>query len=219
MKNYIPILKNNPMFRAVREEEIGAMLSCLNARKRSYKKGECVLRQGDSLSDILILVSGDLSIHKDDYWGKRSILSRIGVGEMFGEAYAIPQSGPVLYDVLTLEDSVVLFFDVKRILTTCSSACRFHTLVVQNLFFGLSWKNKNLVQKITYLSARTTREKLILYLSEESKKQRSGEFSIPFNRQELADFLSVDRSAMSAELSKMKKDGLLNYHKNQFRLL
>ncbi|MBQ7792149.1 MAG: winged helix-turn-helix domain-containing protein, partial [Clostridia bacterium] len=118
-----------------------------------------------------------------------------------------------------VEDSTVLFFIVKRILTTCSSACRFHAMVVQNLFFAISEKNRKLVQKIGHMSQRTTRQKLMSYLSEEAKRQKNGRFSIPFNRQQLADFLSVDRSAMSNELCKMRDEGLLEFHKNEFRLL
>ncbi|MBR5192203.1 MAG: winged helix-turn-helix domain-containing protein, partial [Clostridia bacterium] len=105
------------------------------------------------------------------------------------------------------------------IITVCSSACRFHSMVVQNLFFSISQKNKTLVQKIGHISKRTTREKLISYLSEEAKRQNSASFTIPFNRQQLADFLSVDRSAMSNELCKMRDEGLLEFEKNQFKLL
>ncbi len=219
MKKYIPILKRTQMFAGVCDQEVMAMLSCLGARLNTYKKGEYVLRQGEHLSDITVLVEGNLHIQKDDYWGNRSILGQIAVGEMFGEAYVAPDSGALLNDVVALEDSVVIFFDVKRILTTCSTACRFHAMVVQNLFFAISEKNRKLVQKLGHMSKRSTREKLISYLSEEAKRYNSSSFTIPFNRQQLADFLSVDRSAMSNELCKMRDEGLLVFDKNQFRLL
>ncbi len=219
MKEYVPVLKRTKLFSGVGDEEIVSMLSCLGARFRAYKKGEYVLRQGEHLSDVVVLVKGSLHIQKDDYWGNRSILGNIGVGEIFGEAYAAPESGPLLNDVVAVEDSAVFFFDVKRVVTTCSSACRFHTMVVQNLFFAISERNRSLVQKLGYMSRRTTREKLISYLSEEAKKQNSSSISIPFNRQQLADYLSVDRSAMSNELCKMRDEGLLEFEKNRFRLL
>lgn len=219
MKKYVAVLKRTQMFAGVGDEEINAMLSCLGARLFTYKKGEYVFRQGEHISDITVLVEGNLHIQRDDYWGNRSILGQISVGEMFGEAYAAPESGPLLNDVVAVADSAVIFFDVKRIITTCSSACRFHAMVVQNLFFAISEKNKKLVQKLGHMSKRSTREKLISYLSEEAKKQNSSTFSIPFNRQQLADFLSVDRSAMSNELCKMRDDGLLEFDKNKFRLL
>ena len=195
------------------------MLSCLDARLRTYKKGEYVRRQGEHLNCITVLVDGELHIQRDDYWGNRAIVNRIAVGEMFGEAYIAPESGALLNDVVAVEDSAVIFFDVRRIITVCSSACRFHSMVVQNLFFAISEKNRALVQKLGHISKRTTREKLISYLSEEAKRQNRSSFTIPFNRQQLADFLSVDRSAMSNELCKMRDEGLLEFDKNQFKLL
>lgn len=219
MEKYIPILKRTQLFSGVGEEEIGAMLNCLQARLCTYKKGEYVLRQGEHLDKILVLVGGKLHIQRDDYWGNRSIINMVSVGEMFGEAYVAPESGTLMNDVLAVEDSAVIFFDVKRIITVCSSACRFHSMVVQNLFFAISEKNRKLVQKLTFMTKRTTREKLIAYLSEESKRQNSSEFSIPFNRQQLADFLSVDRSAMSNELCKMRDEGLIEFEKSYFKLL
>lgn len=219
MKKFVPILKKTQMFAGVGENEVASMLSCLGARLCTYKKGEYVFRQGEHIKDITVLVEGNLHVQKDDYWGNRSILGHIGVGEMFGEAYVAPESGAMLNDVVAVEDSAVVFFDVNRILTTCSSACRFHAMVVQNMFFAISEKNRKLVQKLGHMSKRTTREKLISYLSEQAKQQKSSSFTIPFNRQQLADFLSVDRSAMSNELCKMRDEGFLEFDKNRFRLL
>ena len=219
MEQFLPILKKTKLFSGVDTEDISSMFSCLGASLRFYKKGEFVLRQGERLSEIMVLVEGNLHIQSDDYWGNRSILGEICAGEMFGEAYAAPESGALLNDVAAVTDSAVVCFDVKRILTSCSSACRFHTIVVQNLFFAISEKNRKLVQKLGLLSKRTTREKLISYLSEQAKMQNSASFSIPFNRQQLADFLSVDRSAMSNELCKMRDEGLIRFEKNRFVLL
>ena len=219
MKEYVPVLKRTKLFSGVGDENIAAMLSCLGARLQHYKKGNYVLRQGEYLRDIVVLAEGCLHIQKDDFWGNRSILGKIGVGEIFGEAYVAPDSGPLLNDVVAVEDCAVFFFDVKRVITTCSSACAFHTTVVQNLFFAISEKNRSLVQTLDYISRRTTREKLLSYLSEEAKRQKSaGSIILPFNRQQLADYLSVDRSAMSNELCKMRDEGMLEFDKNHFWL-
>lgn len=219
MKKYIPVLKRTKLFSGVGEEDIASLLSCLGARKKEYKKGEYILREGEHISDIFILVEGKIHIQKDDYWGNRSILSVISVGEMFGEGYAAPESGALLNDVVAVEVSSVIFFDVKRILTTCSSACRFHNMIVQNMFFAISDKNRRLVQKLGHMSGRTTRAKLISYLSEEAKRQGSSAFTVPFNRQQLADYLCVDRSAMSNELCKMRDEGMIKFEKSRFELL
>ena len=219
MKKYIPILKRTKLFSGISEEDIESMLSCLDASVREFKKGEYVFRGGELIGQITVLLSGELHIQRDDYWGNRDIVNRISVGEMFGEAYIAPESGALPNDVVALEDSTVIFFNVKRITTVCSASCRFHSMVIQNLFYALSEKNRVLVQKLGHISKRSTREKLMSYLSEQAERQNSASFSIPFNRQQLADFLSVDRSAMSNELCKMRDDGLIEFEKNQFRLL
>lgn len=219
MQEYINILKKTTLFAGVGIDEIHSMLGCLQAHKKTFKKGQYVFRQGQHIDNITILVEGSLHIQRDDYWGNRSIINVINVGDMFGEAYVAPDSGALINDVIATENSTVIFFDVNRILSVCSSACRFHSLVVKNLFYAISQKNRSLVQKLGHMSKRTTRDKLISYLSDESKRQNSSSFDIPFNRQQLADFLSVDRSAMSNELCKMRDDGLLIFNKNRFTLL
>ena len=219
MEKYLPMLKKTQLFAGIGEGEIRGMLHCLGARPATYKKGEYLLRQGEHVSEMLLVAEGVLHVQQDDYWGNRSILTSMGAGEMFGEGCAASAGSVLLNDVVAAEDSTVIFFNVKKMLTTCSSACRFHTMVVQNLFYAISEKNRKLMQKLEHISKRTTREKLISYLSEEAKKQNNAHFTIPFNRQQLADFLSVDRSAMSAELSRMRDEGLLEFNKNRFQLI
>lgn len=219
MQKYIPILKQTQLFAGADEKEIAAMLDCLQARICIYKKGEYVLRQGEHINYITVVIEGSLHIQNNDYWGNNSIISTVSPGEVFGEAYAVPGSGAIPNDVVAVEDSAVIFFDVKKLLTVCSSGCKFHTMVIQNLFFTLSEKNRKLVQKLSHMSKRSTKEKLISFLSEEAKRQNSRSFAISFNRQQLADYLSVDRSAMSNELCKMRDEGLITFEKNRFTLL
>ncbi len=218
MKKYIPILRGMQLFAGIKEDEIESMLSCLQARSEHYIKGEYVLRCGQPHNSISVLVEGQLHIQHDDYWGNRSIISTVDIGDMFGEAYATG-SEALLNDVVAIEDSTVIHLDVNRVLTVCSNSCRFHSLIVHNLFYAISEKNRRLVGKLGHMSKRSTREKLLSYLSEQAQKQNSASFVIPFNRQQLADFLSVDRSAMSNELCKMRDDGLIRFEKNQFTLV
>ena len=207
------------MFYGVADEDMPKMLSCLGAKVERYKKGDYVLCQGEKLEKIPILVDGKFHIQNEDYWGNRSILGSIAAGEMFGEAYAVPKSEPLLNDVVAVEDSTVIFFNVEKITSACGNACRFHMIVIENLLHEIAQKNRKLVQKLGHMSKRTTREKLISYLSQEAKMSDSPTFEIPFNRQQLADFLSVDRSVMSAELCKMRDEGMIKFKKNRFELL
>ena len=218
MKQYVSLLKRTKLFSGVGDNDILSMLDCLKATVRQYSKGEYAFRQGEYIRDLMILAAGRLHIQKEDYWGNLNILNEIRPGEIFGEAYIVPNSGTLMNDVIAAEASTVLFFDMERILTVCPAACPFHTQLIKNMFYTISDKNKSLVQKISYMSQRSTREKLLSYLSDEAKRQNSSSFSIPFNRQQLADFLSVDRSAMSNELCKLRDDGMLDFHKSEFTL-
>ena len=218
MKKYISVMKMSRIFEGITEEETESLLVCMQAKVVEYRKGEYIFRQGQHIQSIALLIKGRIHIQQDDYWGNHSIINVIHPGEMFGESYAIQQEEVFLNDVVAVENSIVVFFDINRMLTTCSSSCKFHSKVIQNLFLVISHKNRKLMQKLGHMSRRSTREKLISYLSEEAKRHGSGNFSIPFNRQQLADFLSVDRSAMSNELCKMRDEGLLMFNKNSFTL-
>lgn len=216
MNKYASFLKKTTLFSGVGDADIVSMLNCLKASFRQYNKGEYVFRQGEYLRNLALLAAGKLYVQREDYWGNLSLLNEIDPGEMFGEAAIAPNSGTLMNDVIAAEASTVLMFDIERLLSVCPSACPFHTRLVKNLFYALSNKNRGLVQKLGLLSQRSTREKLLSYLSDEAKKQGKKNFTIPFNRQQLADFLSVDRSALSNELSKMRKEGILAFHKNEF---
>lgn len=219
MKKYIDILKRTTMFCGISENDIDAMTTCLNASFKDFKKGEYIFRQGEYIDHFCVLISGSVHIQSDDYWGNRSIISEVRVAEMFGESYAVSGSSAVMIDAVATSDSTVAFFNVKKLMTVCPHACGFHNAVIQNLLIALTHKNQSLMQKLTHISKRTTREKLISYLSNQAKLFGSNSFSIPFNRQQLADFLSVDRSAMSNELCKMRDDGLIIFDRNNFTLL
>lgn len=218
MKEYIGILEKTQLFNGIDQNEILQLLSCMQSRLRHYKKGEYIYMQGDSVESIAVLISGQLHIQSDDYWGNRSIISVLDVGDMFGEAYLSDKSSTILSDVAAVSESTVMFLNFNKILTVCSCACSFHSVVIQNLLFAIAEKNRSLVNKLGCITKRTTREKLICYLSNQAKLHNSSSFTIPFNRQQMADFLSVDRSAMSNELCKMRDEGLLSFKKNSFTL-
>ena len=166
-----------------------------------------------------IVLSGKVHIVREDYYGNRNIVAIVSPGEMFGEVFACAGTDLMPVSVFAEEISEIMFIDLRSITATCGQGCESHDVISRNLLRIVSEKNLILNRKIDFLSKRSTREKLLSYLSAQAKRTRSAEFSIPFNRQELADFLCVDRSAMSAELSKMSRDGLIRYEKSRFRLL
>ena len=218
MKKYLSLLENTKLFQGIAKAELKDMLSCLSASKRTYQKGECVFSRGERITSVAMLLEGCIRIQKEDYWGNLSILSEISEGEIFGEVYACLGTDEILNDAVAVKESTVLFLDIDRVLTVCPSACRFHGRLIRNMLSAMALKNKMLTQKLEHMSRRTTREKLLSYLSEQSLKAGSSSFDIPFNRQQLADFLSVDRSAMSNELCKMRDEGILLFDRNHFVL-
>lgn len=210
------ILSGTPLFEGIREEEIEAMLKCLSANERSFEKDTYIYRAGDMTGRLGVVLEGAVHIIKDDVWGNRKIIANIGRGQIFAETYACLKGEAMMVDVQAAEPSKVLFMDVNRILTTCSSACDFHTRLIRSLMYVLARKNLLLSKKMDIITPRSLRERVLVYLSQEVIRQGSHTVTVPFNRQEMADYLSVDRSALSGELSRMQKDGLIEYEKNCF---
>lgn len=206
------------LFRGTTEEEARAMLGCLGAFTRQYEKGETICRAGEATQNMGLVLRGSVNIESDDVWGNRSILGQAGPGELFAEAYAGIPGEALLVNVVAAGRCEVLFLDAARLLTTCASSCAHHSRLIRNLLQITAQKNLALSRRILHTSAKTIRGRLLSYLSEQAKKAGSYRFTIPFNRQQLADYLSVDRSALSNELSKMQSDGLLTYEKNTFVL-
>ena len=219
MNQYMPVIKKSALFCGMEADEIDPMLNCLSAVRRSYEKGEFVLRSGEHIQSMGLVLCGSVHVIEEDFWGNRTILSEAAAGQLFGDAYACMPSVELGVSVTAAGHTEILFLDVRRIVTVCTSACEFHTRLIRNLLTVLSEKNLMLTQKIKHMARRSTRDKLLSYLSEESIKHKSPCFEIPFNRQQLADYLCVDRSAMSSELGKLRDDGILTFEKNSFQLL
>ena len=218
MEDYLSILQKSSLFGGVAKGEIEAMLRCLSAQTREYAKDEFVLRFGESVSSIGVVLSGSVYVIKEDFWGNRNIMSKATAGEIFAEVYACTPGRPLGVSVIAGERAEVLFLDVRKILTTCTSTCQFHTRLIRNLLSALAEKNLMLSDKLTHMAQRTTREKLLSFLSQQAQAKGGSSFEIAFNRQQLADYLSVDRSAMSNELCKMRDEGLLEFSKNHFTI-
>lgn len=218
MEKELEILKNVELFGGMAEKEIRAVLFCLGAKRVKAQKRELVLRSGERTNSFGVLLSGEVQIYQEDYYGNRSIFDNVRPGELFAESFACAGTQSIPVNALATEESEILFIDCGRLASPCGHACDFHTRLVRNMLDIIAKKNVALTQRIDFTSRRTTREKLLAYLSEQARLAGSGSFMIPFDRQELADYLSVDRSGLSAELSKLRAEGVLEYHKNSFAL-
>lgn len=212
-------LSHTSLFQGTSENEIKEMLSCLCAKVQTFHKNETIYHVGTRISALGIVLDGSISLENDDIWGNKHIIDTIRPGQVFAETYATVPNEPLLVNVIALEPSTVLFLQVEKLLTTCTNACTHHQKLIHNLLFVSAQKNIKLSHKIFHMSPKTIREKLLSFLSYQSVCANSYEFEISYNRQQLADYLGVDRSALSTELSKMQKEGILTFHKNSFHIL
>ena len=219
MKKFTEILKATPLFKDIEEPDIQPLLACLSPKLTQYEKNQVVFMSGDSINSFGIVLSGQVQIVLEDFYGNRSILAQIGKGNLFGESFAFAENESLPVFVITAAESELLFIDCRRITSPCANSCAYHRQLIQNMLSIIALKNISLTQKIELVSKRTIREKLLAYLSAEAQKAGKSSFSIPFDRQGLADYLSVDRSAMSAVLSKLRNEGIINFNKNKFELL
>lgn len=219
MKDFQSVIEYAPLFDGIRMEDLSGMLNCIGGRKISVTKGQTIFREGDPATHVGMVLSGAVRMVREDYYGNRSIVAHIGPAELFGETFACAGIASMPVNIVAEENSVVLLMDCRRITTTCSSACAFHNRIIFNLLKLVAVKNLVFDQKIQITSKRTTREKLMTYLLNQAKLQGSSSFTIPYDRQELADYLEVDRSGLSAEISKLRREGVLESEKKHFKLL
>ena len=218
MKEFFPVLHMAALFSGISDEELAAMLSCLGARIDTFPKGSRLLRAGEAVEEVGLVLAGSALIVQEDIWGNRNILSKTGPGQTFAEVFACAP-GAVLNVSVEAESAVtVMFLHIKRVLSVCPSACSHHSRIIRNLLGELAEKNLRLNEKLTHMGQRTTRAKLMSYFSAEAQRRGGYEFDIPFSRQQLADYLGVERSGLSLELGKMRDEGLLDFHKSHFLL-
>ena len=218
MNKFLPILRLNPLFQGLSDEEILTSLNCINARLISKPSGSYIFNAGDYTDSMGLVLSGSVLITQVDIWTHRNIMSKCYPGDYFGEPFAAKPGTILNINVEVDADCEILLINTTRLLHVCPSACEHHQKLIRNLVNVLANKIMIFNDKITHISKRTTREKLLSYLSAESVKNNSLSFDIPYDRQQLADFLCVERAAMSVELSKLKKEGILKTTKNHFEL-
>lgn len=213
------ILAQTVLFKNIQADELPHLLTCLKSRISTFPKEYTVIDEADCTDEMGIIISGSVNIVRYDFWGNRTVVTNIGIGGTFAESIAFTQM-PSEIAAVTCESTTILFLNINKVLHTCNVGCTYHQKLIENLVRLLSQKNLELMKKINHITKRSTREKLLSYLSAEAKKYKNQEtFTIPFDRQQLADYLCVERSAMSNELSKMRNEGILEYHRSSFTLL
>jgi len=217
VRKIFEIAKSNPLFQEIAFSDFESMLNCLSARTSIYKKGDIILLSGDSINFVGLILSGGIKVTREDMNGNISILAKFAASEIFGEVFACAEVFHSPVTVQAIEETEVLFIDYRKIFASCTNACHFHTQLIKNMLKLMAQKNLMLNQKIEILSKRTTREKLLCFL--DFQRGVANEFTIPFNREEMANYLCVDRSAMSNELCKMRDDGLIRFTKNEFEII
>ena len=217
MKNLMDALRS-PLFQGIKTEELHGMLGCIGYHIGTFKKGDIVAFEGEHLRHIGILLSGAVDMVKEDLWGSRTMLARMHRDELFGETFACGSDSTAAVTFLVSEDARILFLPFDRVMHSCTMACRFHHQLIENMVHIIANKNRDLMRKVEVVSRRSIREKLLTYLSIQAQAQGSRYFEIPLGRLELAEYLWVDRSALTRELAKMKDEGLLDYDRNWFRI-
>ncbi len=218
MQKYMDVLSNCPLFQGINTTEINTIIECLKGKSITVAKGSPVFLEGDPAWFVGVVLSGALQVIREDYYGNRSVLAVLQPGEMFAEAFSCAGLEKLPVSAIALKDSEVLLLDCRHVMTSCNKACHFHSVLIKNLLQDMAQKNLVLARKIRYMSEKTTREKLMSYLMDQAKQQKRAEFTIPYDRQSLADYLGVERSAMSAEISKLKKEGVIDTRGSWFVL-
>ncbi|MBC3803461.1 cyclic nucleotide-binding domain-containing protein [Acetobacterium fimetarium] len=218
MNNNVEILRKVKLFDAI-DDKLEDMLQCLGSEEKKYDRGEIILMTGQPVTSVGVVLSGEVQIIQEDYYGNRSILTELKPGHIFGEAFASAGIKESPVTILAKSNCRIMFLAIERIISTCPNSCIFHSQLMENLLKILARKNILLSSKNQLLSQRTIRDKVLSYLGLQAEKKGSLEFEIPFSRNELADFLCVDRSALSRVLSQLKKDGTIEYQNQHFRLL
>lgn len=218
MEEFLHVLRKSPLFYGINEDELYTLLKCSAAEQTRFEAGEYIYRMGESLNSIMVLLTGRAQVIREDFWGQREEIGWILEGQVFGASYSCARTAVLPVSVTAREGCQVIFMDYQRMITFCSLACGFHTRLVQNLLRLVSEENVRMENQLDHMCRKTTREKLMSYLSQQAVAQGSREFEIPHSRQELARYLGVDRSAMSSELGKMRAQGLLDFRKNHFIL-
>ncbi len=218
-EKYSEIIQSNELFKGIDESSLPAVLENLKAVIKHYAKGEYIRMRGEAADFIGIVLEGEIHILQDDYYGSRSITASVGAGSLFAEAFVCARVPQLMVDIAANSDCSVLFLSGAGILESHDVRNSYHDILIRNLLGIVARKNMYLNRKLRYAAQKTTAQKLLAYLNDCAVSAGSNEFVIPFNRQALADYLGVERSAMSTEIGRLVKAGIIETNRNYFKLL
>jgi len=213
---YNDLLLNSPLFAFLTKDELPYMLDCLEARTKHYGAKQFIIRETESTEEVGVVLKGQIQIITEDLFGNRSITAKLGPGELFGQVAASKQANVSPVSVLAENECDILLLKFHKLVSPCTRACSFHSRVIENMMNVLAERNLMMNRKLSILSQRSIRDKLLAFLAWQSQDKQSNKFSISFNRDELADYLCVNRSALSREISTMVDEGLISNHRNNF---
>ncbi len=211
-------LANLQLFMGIPEEDMERCLQSLNMQEKNFRKDSIILHAGSKTSRLGLVLSGSVTIESNDIWGNRTILSHIGPGQVFAETYALLPDSVMLVDVRANEDCKIMFLNVS-LLIKYPLQLRWDEPLLKNLLMISAQKNLTLSGRSFHTSPKSARARILSYLNSVSLQRNSTEFDIPFNRQQLADYLNLERTNMSKELGRMQREGLIEFRKNHFKLL
>ncbi len=213
------LLQNTVLFSRIKEDDIETALKELNAAEKRYKKGSVILHAGRTTDRMGIVLFGSVTIESNDIWGNRTILSHVGKGQFFAETYALLTDEPMLVDATANEDCGILFLEINRLTNTAPGNDEWRVRILNNLLTISAHKNLALSGRSFHISPKSIRGRVMSYLNSVSLQKGSRTFDIPFDRQQLADYLNIERTALSKELGRMQKEGIISVRKSHFIIL
>ena len=209
----------SPLFAGIDPGDMDGMLGCIGYHIREFEKGQIICFEEENINHVGVVLSGAVDMVKEDLWGNRTMLVRSYPEDIFGETFACGEESLSVVSFQAAQNTKVLFLSFCRVMHTCTHACQFHQTLIENMVRLIARKNRELMRKVEVVSKKTLREKILAYLSIQAQTQGKNTFEIPLGRVEWAEYLCADRSALTRELSKMKEEGILDYHRNTFRIL
>jgi CRP-like cAMP-binding protein len=212
------VIQQVALFRGMDEAELAAALSALSAKEITYEKDETILYAGNVSEHMGLVLEGSVTIESNDVWGNRTILSHIERGGTFAETYALLEDEPMLVDVIANEKSNILFLRIGSLNLLQQDISPWRVKLIGNLLRISSQKNLHLTGRSFHTAPKSIRGRVMAYLNSVSLQKNKIDFDIPFDRQQLADYLNVERSALSRELSNMQQDGLIIVRRNHFEI-